>query len=268
MTASTHLPVSRRFSAAAANYNSYSSVQKRVASLLLTYIPSHIHCQRILEVGCGTGHLTRLTHKIFSDTAFDAIDISDAMIQEAHRNFSHHANMNFIVADARNFSSSRSYDLILSSSSLQWAIPLETCFKNLKLLLQPKGFLVCALMIKGTLAELHETRQRIAPWKLPSSHLPSGDEVVKHLTNAGFIILQKEELAFQETYPSSRAFLFSIHNQGVTGGNLSRSETVLNRTELQQLIADYDTHYNTDTVNGGVRATYQVLFFCASKALV
>lgn len=236
--------------------------------MLLTYIPSHIHCQRILEIGCGTGHLTRLTHQTFPDIDLDAIDISEAMIQEVHKDFAHQKNIHFIVADARNFSSFSSYDLILSSSSLQWATPLNTCFQNLLLLLQPKGLLVCALMIKGTLAELHEARQRIAPQKLPAIHLPSSNDVVNHLTDTGFNILQKKELTFHETYPSSRAFLLSIHNQGVTGGNLSRSKTVLTRGELQQLITDYETHYSTNAINSDVQATYQVLFFTATKSLV
>lgn len=65
-------------------------------------------------------------------------------------------------------------------------------------------------MIKGTLAELHEARQRVTSWKLASIQLLSIDAVIKDLTDAGFDILQKEEIALHKTYPSARDFLLSI----------------------------------------------------------
>lgn len=252
----------QRFSSAAHKYNDSSFVQRQVAAGLYDFLPhlsSHIP---LLEVGCGTGHLTRLIAERNPQVCLDAIDISEGMVSVARRVCAAQKNIFFSVTDIFNYTGAQPYGMIVSSSALHWAHSLNDCFKHLAAMLINNGYLACAVMIKGTLKELHESRRRIASHKLPLSELPSSERLLSDVVKAGFEILHKTEESIEERYLSSAAFLRSIHDQGVTGGKFSRSTIPLTRGELQQLNFDYEKHYGTGK-GKEVKATYRVLYILA-----
>lgn len=252
----------QRFSSAAHKYNDSSFVQRQVALRLYDFFPPFVSQMPLLEVGCGTGHLTRLISERNPQVHLDAIDISEAMVSVARRVCTAHKNISFRVADVFNYTGDKPYGMIVSSSALHWTHSLGECFKHLASMLLDNGHLACAIMIKGTLEELHESRRRVAPHKLPLSELPSAEQLLTDIGKAGFEILNTSEDSIEEQYVSSAAFLRSIHDQGVTGGMFSRSATPLTRGELQRLNLDYEKHYGTGK-DKEVKATYRVLYVLA-----
>ena len=170
---STCRTVRHRFSAAATTYDAHARVQNAVAAKLVRLIPSSDSIARILEVGCGTGALTRHLLGNFPKATIDAIDISPKMIDSARRNFSAAPTIHWHVADARNFRGRKHYELIASNCALHWVNPLLEGLHNLARLLKPGGQLIFSIMLDGTLHELHEARLRIAPEKQPRVVCPA-----------------------------------------------------------------------------------------------
>jgi malonyl-CoA O-methyltransferase len=255
--------VKTRFSAAAETYDSYAAIQKAVAERVVAMIPENTAPERILEVGCGSGQLTRQLMEHFPAAHIDAIDIAARMIAEARQMFQQEDHITWISADARVFSSPTPYPLIASSSSLHWVTPLSAGLANLCELLEPGGRLVFAIMLDETLSELREARLRVAPTKPPRGRLPNAEEVRACLGNAGLDVIESfdaEALAF---YSSAECFLQNIHNLGVTGGEVSRSAVPLTRGDLERLKEDYEAHYREGPK--GVRATFKILYIHAHK---
>ena len=159
------------FSRAAAVYQTRAELQRGIAGKLLQYLSQPAEVRRILELGCGTGFLTGRLVDSLATAEIDAIDLSAAMIEQARRAVGSHDRIRWHVCDVWNYESPQVFDLIASSSSLQWMQPLDELFRRLGTMLKPGGKLLCALMVEGTLGELHRLRREIAPHKPPRHRL-------------------------------------------------------------------------------------------------
>lgn len=250
-----------RFSACASTYEENARFQKIIADELITLIPQEVKPGPILEIGCGTGLLTRLLIKLFPDSKVHALDLSAAMIAQNKTRFPSY--IHWYTADILHFKSTLQFPLLVSNCALHWLESLEEGFRNIYHLTRPGGKLVISMMIDGTLAELHETRKRIAPHKIPPGRLPQTSKVLDTLRKTGFNIPHFESKTHKMHYPSASSFLRILHDTGVTGGAISQAHQPLNRTELNQLIESYETSYKDE--NQGVRATYHTLFVVAER---
>jgi SAM-dependent methyltransferase len=97
----------------------------------------------VLEIGCGTGQLTRqLAGRAFNLTA---IDIGAAMVRAARRNVAD-ATARFEVCSFEDFPDSGPFDLILSATAFHWIDPSVGLAKAARLL-RPGGSL--ALLTTG-----------------------------------------------------------------------------------------------------------------------
>ncbi|MFZ0927758.1 MAG: methyltransferase domain-containing protein [Syntrophobacteraceae bacterium] len=257
--------ISARFAAAAQSYHDESNMQRTVAEKLAASMPSREDFDSILEIGCGTGFLTELLGRRFPGALIDAVDIARPMIDLAKERIGECGRIRWHVADARQFRPDRDFPLIISSSALHWMTPVSETVKRLGSMLEPGGNLVSALMVQGTLGELHAARTCLFPGKTAPVCLPGAEEVLEALAAAGLKIERSSQEVLRERYDSARAFLRSLNRQGVTGTANSGCK-LLNRTELRKLTVYYDRKYATPS--GGVFATYRVLYVSARKSAV
>ena len=71
--------------------------------------------ERILDLGCGTGHLTaQIAARGASVTGLDS---SVSMIAQARQNF---PKLKFVLADARSFHFDQPFDAVFSNAALHW----------------------------------------------------------------------------------------------------------------------------------------------------
>jgi malonyl-CoA O-methyltransferase len=250
-----------RFSASASTYEENARFQKMIANELITFIPREIKPSILLEIGCGTGLLTRLLIKLFPDSKIHALDLSAAMIAQNKTRLPSHIQWH--IADILHFKSEIQFPLVVSNCALHWLESIPEGFRNIYHLIQPGGSLVISIMIDGTLAELHEARKKIAPNKIPPGRLPKINEVLDHLKKINFNIYHFEEKTHRMSYPTVSSFLRVLHDTGVTSGAISQAHQPLNRTELNRLIESYETSYSD--AGQGVRATYRTLFIVAER---
>lgn len=251
-----------RFSAAAKTYHELAAVQIQAAQRLLELLPSAQPPGKILEIGCGTGVLTSMLARKFPSACIDAVDISSAMISKARVNLNGNKMINWIVADARHISPAAKYPLIASSCSLHWIMPLEPVLAKLGAMLDLDGYLAMAIMTHGTLAELQESRSRIAPHKPPRIAMPLETNVREAVAKSGLAIITEKSETSRHNYSSAKEILRQLHLQGLTGGNYPAGNSLLTRSEMFQLIDYYNSNYNN---NGGVFASYRLYCCIAGK---
>lgn len=253
------------FSRAAALYHSRAELQRAVAGRLLHFLSQPCEPGRILELGCGTGFLTSHLQRAFANAHINAVDLSAAMIAQARGTLGSSPLIHWHVGDVREFHASTSYDLIASSSSLQWMQPLDQLFCRLSRMLRPGGRLLCSLMVEGTLGELHRLRREIAPQKTPRDRLPTIAGTTEALRHAGFQVTRSGEETLQTTHQSVDDLLRSIRELGFTGGPLATSSLLLTRGELKRLAERYAL--TSALPDGQVGATYVVYSFEAIWAI-
>ncbi len=254
--------VSARFAAAARTYDLESGVQRAVAEKLAAFLPPPEAVESVLEIGCGTGVFTELLRDLFPLASIDAVDISGPMIDSARKRIGQCARLRWHTADIRRFCPGAKFTLIASSSALHWITPADEIIKRIATMLEPHGSLASALMVEGTLGELHAARARLFPHKAAPVRLPSVEEILEAIAGAGLRVLEYRCEPLRETFGSTLELLRSLNRQGVTG-RPEGGGSLLNRTELLKLTDYYDRHFSAP--EGGVIATYCVLYVTARK---
>jgi len=253
--------ISKRFSAAADTYDRHARPQVALAQSVISMLPE-MYPEQILELGAGTGQLTRLLTDRFPEVLIDALDLAEKMVAHSQVRFRRFPQINWIVGDAQTWRGEDTYPLIVSSAALHWITDLKATCENIYANLEPGGTFALGMMLRGTLKELHELRNEIAPEKTPLITLPTYEETKACLQAAGFKLERRMHSDEEILYDNASAFLKAIHEQGVTGGKVSAGNAPLTRTELGQLVSDYQENYASD---GGVYATYETATFLLTK---
>jgi trans-aconitate methyltransferase len=130
--------------------------------------------ERVLDVGCGTGHLTA---KIAANGArVTGIDRSAEMIQQARTAY---PALRFEVMDAREIAFAEKFDAVFSNATLHWITDPERAVKGIAGVLRPGGRFVAEFGGKGNIAGLMAALEKAwpkagmpgpmpSPWYYPS----------------------------------------------------------------------------------------------------
>lgn len=255
--------VARQFSRAADYYRDHAVVQQRVAKDLLSGIESFESNLSILEIGCGTGFFTELLLRKFPEINMHALDVAPLMIDVAKNSLGPELASRVEWLEESTGNVGIKFDRIVSSSALHWIVPFSKAAMQLHNILKPGGEIEAAVMLRGTLEELHDIRETVAPRKRPAARLPNANLVREYFLSAGFDNFSIEEKDYIDLFPSAKEFLRSIHKMGLTGGAYSQGSGLLNRTELSRLMAEYQAKYRN--FDGRTYATYRVGFVSATK---
>lgn len=95
---------------------------------------------RVLDVGCGTGSITKDIAELVGPTGYVVgIDHTASFISEGKSQYADVANLEFIYADILNFQTDEKFDLIVSARTFQWISTLDRAIEKLKSLLKPNG---------------------------------------------------------------------------------------------------------------------------------
>jgi len=102
--------------------------------------------ERVLDLGCGTGHLTRQ----IADAGVDVVglDVSREMIEQARRE---HPTVRFEIADGHAFELGERFDAVFSNAALHWMPELDRVFSRVHAHLKPGGRFVFEMGGAGNL---------------------------------------------------------------------------------------------------------------------
>lgn len=128
--------------------------------------------ERILDLGCGTGHLTGEIRS--SGATVIGLDQSIEMVAEARSTY---PDCEFVCADARTFAVDEPFDAVFSNAALHWINDQDAVLKSVADALEPGGRFVVELGGAGNVERItdalrSELRERgydvDHPWYFPS----------------------------------------------------------------------------------------------------
>ncbi|GAA6618292.1 class I SAM-dependent methyltransferase [Scytonema sp. NUACC26] len=144
--------------------------------------------ERILDLGCGTGHLTA---KIADAGAIVmGIDADVMMVEKARQNYPH---LKFLVADARDFQVNEPFDAVFSNATLHWIPDANAVIRCIARALKPGGRFVAEFGGKGNIQAIATALDDVvrenglrSPEQLDPWYFPSISEYATCLEQHGF----------------------------------------------------------------------------------
>jgi trans-aconitate 2-methyltransferase len=144
--------------------------------------------ERLLDVGCGTGHLTS---RISDRGAFvTGIDTSVEMIESARANY---PQVDFRVADASDFSVPEPFDGVFSNAALHWVKRAEDAVVCMSRALRAGGRLVVEFGGHGNVRRIYTAleaaiREVLGREAQASNYFPSIAEYAQLLERHGLLV--------------------------------------------------------------------------------
>ena len=256
--------IAENFSKAAKNYDAAAEVQKLAARKLCEIaLPFVKENSQILDLGSGTSFLARefLNHEQFrqKNVKFYEVDLSLEMLQcwvsRPKENFF------AIQADIENLPfQPQSFDLIISSFSLQWLKDFEKTFARIFEILKPNGVFVFCLPTSGSLFELREA-SLASECNFNFNELPKIENLKSALKKSGFEEKKFVEEVLKQTFENGSEGLKSLKRIGA--GLPTKKRNVVSKTQLKQFNNFCLKNFSAD--NKSTRLSWFVPYFASEK---
>ena len=217
------LAIKNQFSKFATKYNNHNIIQQIVSKALVRDIKNNP--KRILELGCGSGQVFRNID--FDFDYYKAIDFSQEMCDMHPKNDKLDiVCLNFDSDDFYENIKDEKYDLILSSSSLQWSEDLSKILKALTLVSNTINMVLFTSNTFKTIFELTKTKSPILEL-----------DVIKNIF-LDYYECTFEVLDYKLEFDRKKDLFSYIKNSGVSGetNNLSFKQA-------KNLYKNYDKNY-------------------------
>ncbi|MEC3911768.1 methyltransferase domain-containing protein [Sphingobium sp. CR2-8] len=240
--------ISDAFGAAAAHYDGHAGPQRLAATLVadLAYRQKPDGIAHILEIGCGTGFLTRDIQGRWPGVDLMATDISPGMLEQAASNGRVAGRFMTMDGEAPPFEGPW-FDLILSSLAFQWFDDLGGAIARLAELLRPGGSLIFSTMGQGSFARWRAAHAECGLVAGVPDY-PSLDALRAMLGG------HDDAFAFDETYPlackGARGLI--AHLKGIGAVVPQEGRKPLGPGDLRRVMTAFEAEGGTDS--------YQVLF--------
>jgi malonyl-CoA O-methyltransferase len=259
---------SLRFDRAASTYASQSQVQERMGETLVGLFaagpgPASGGAGKpapgsILEMGCGTGGLTRKLAERFPAASLLATDAAPRMLDAARSNLGDTDRADWGIFDASGeapvpirIREAAPFDLAASNALVQWFPGLRKHFSVVRALLAPSGAYLVSGFSRDNFPELNAILES-PPFSYPDFPGHPAGAIAEAAVAAGFRLEAYREDPIEAVLPSARAFLESIRDMG--SARRPEEGRPMTRSRLRLLLDTYQERY---AVAGGVKATWK-----------
>ncbi|MDE6886450.1 MAG: methyltransferase domain-containing protein [Helicobacteraceae bacterium] len=231
------------FNKVALNYHKYANIQDEIAKILID-LSLNKHINSILDLGAGSGNVAlnvsqKLQDLVFNIELFVGIDNSASLLSIHPKKLANIKKIELYCEDFNDYKFGKKFDLLISSSSLHWALDLESIFSKIN---PSKKFSKIAFSIftNKSLASLHNFLGTTSP-------LQSSDNLIKLLNK--YFIGEVEIKEFRENFSSREEYLAHLKNCGLFGGgNLSFCDKKRLKFEIPFLEARYEVLFFTGKI--------------------
>ncbi len=221
------MKVVKEFSRFADEYDNHNIIQEMVSKKLCQHLSKN-HYENILDIGAGRGAIyQQLSQKNISFKNFVALDFSQEMLDLHPSN--NYIQKQCVDFNQQHFTSSLKishFDLIVSSSALQWSSNLSNLFKEILPL--GENFLF-SFFTANTFKTLHQTVNINSP-------ILTKEEIIEALDK--FFVYELEIIEYTLAFNSVREMLHYIKKSGVSGGVKQ-----LGYKQMKNLMLNYKLDY-------------------------
>lgn len=231
---------------------------------MLTEVRLPAQTEKVLDIGCGTGHLTAELKKVCRASEVYASDIALPMLLKAREN---HGDRLLIASDCESLPfAPSSFGLVASNLTYQWASDPAGAFREAGRVLRPGGLFVFSTLGPSTLNELKASYREASGSSGASTlmEFKGMDEISEALSGAGLDLISLESLPVFKRYADLRALLRTLKNIGASP-SVNRQKGLAMGTLLKEAGRVYAKRFPAP--GGGIIATYEVIFAAARKSL-
>lgn len=242
------LLVGKRFEKAAISYNEAAIAQAYIAESLWRLIQPHLPDTpiSILEIGCGTGLLTKQYINL-SGCSFTVNDLynSESYLPQDYP-------ISFIPGDAENIDWDKDkWSLILSASTVQWFTDITGFIKRIANSITKDGIFAFSTFGDNNYQEFNTLDYKGLNYL--------SIEQIKQAIGSEFEILHMSEELIELEFDSVKDIFRHIKATGVSGCNTKR----LTPGELKELESKYHSMWTKQ--NGKLSLTYHPIFVILRK---
>lgn len=152
MTTNRKAQIIANFDARAPQYEGAAVIQKQIAARLANHVREQaepVEGMRILEIGCGSGFLTRHLVEIFPEAEIFITDAAPQMVEMCRDQIGEATNRHFMVMDGEEPDAQGGFNLIVSAMAVQWFDEPLHGLGMLQNLLKPEGGLYYTTLQQG-----------------------------------------------------------------------------------------------------------------------
>ena len=265
--------IRRAFSNSALQYEALTGLHKEIGRELIHKVSLDVGLDvgmvpipslKILDVGMGTGWLTRRVKSFFPEALVLGLDFSDGMIDAARQ---HQDNFQIIQADANELPfKNECFDLIVSNLAYQWIDDLTGAFRRSHAILKRGGRFSFTMFGRATFQELfvafehslekcvHEKKQ-----DFPVRRLAGQKDIEAAMKRAGFVDVNVDFERIKVRFMDMMDLLQWTKNIGAN--NLEKNIYV-----GKDLLLRANDYYNMHFKDAfGITATFEVIWASGRK---
>lgn len=237
------------------NMHWYKKITLTLSNLIQHYCLSN-QLDHVLDIGCGSGQLSRL---LLQKTNVQRLYLNDLYPQiMMHCGDFDLNSVEFYIDDIERLDLAVCFDLIMSSSALQWVIDLNQLFSKIAAHLKPQGLLCFSTFGVDNLTEIKQlTGQGL--------HYHSAATIQAYLSNHGFEILHFSEAFECLSFDHPKQVLQHLKATGVTA---TATDFKWSKTTLHQFYHDYERFVSID---GEGQRLYPLTYhpiYCIARSIV
>jgi malonyl-CoA O-methyltransferase len=248
----------QHFENAADSYDAAAVLQLEIAKRMgerLDFIK--LQPKAVLDVGCGTGFITKDLLKRYPKSKVIALDLALNMTRKTKELGGWLRKPKLVCADAEHLPiKPESMDLIVSNLMIQWSNDLSKMFTGFHNVLKPNGLLLFSTFGPDTLKEMRESWSSVDDTPHTSSFVDM-HEIGDALLKAGFINPVTDMELITMTYSNVRQLMKDIKEIGASNTDSERSKGLMGKQKLKAFEEAYEQF---KTADGLYPATWEVIY--------
>ena len=257
------------FNRAANSYEKFSGIQDQISQNLLEKLECrNINPTNILDLGCGTGKNGLHFLKKFKKISLVNFDLSENMLEQARKklttssiNFVNNSTNFHVCGDMENLPfRDNLFDLVWSSSAIQWSDNLPIVLKHINRILKPNGFFIFSTFGPETLKELRMINEVLYNHPKTNNFLDLKD-IRDFVALEGFENSSFDVKSYRLDYANVEDILYDIKGVVATKGNKKRSKGRRGREFINIMKQHYEKYREGELYP----ATYEVIYAVVSK---
>lgn len=222
--------IKKQFEKSMNDYDKNAVVQDLMASkMIIELVKICDNFQNVLELGAGTGLLTKRISKQIKFQNFYANDIVEKSKTYIQKVIPH---ANFLCGNALKIKPVKKMDLIISNAMFQWFDNLDRALDIIKLSMSKNGVLAFSTFAPSNFKEVTEITGLTLKYK-------SKEEVIESLKKCGFEVLYCEDFYEEIKFKTPLELLAHMKNTGVN----SLSEKVWTVKKVKEFCDKFSKKY-------------------------